>query len=1352
MMRRILSVVGIFSLVFTTLLPQATVLATTPAPGCPQIDWKPPADCYTDPTGEPGIGTDYSDLVGTESHPAAFYAFDLSTTGYAHFRERVVANPVTSRGFRNAAWVVLLDFDSTPGYDYLIGLSGKNPEVVSLYSNPVGSRQIPFIFDPTNVDKAEDRLGSALSAASYASSSIDDTGHYWFVDWWFPMQSLIQYLPEIAHPQDFDQLIAEGHLHLYFGTAEDNNNYNKDVLKCATPAMLTVCKDVVNNDGGTATAHDWDIVILNEDDQEVARQTPESDEANCVSFALAGGTYKIVEDGPEGYVATYSGDSTDGTITLEPFEEASVTITNDDIPGSSSGALLTLHKTVVNDNGGTLTESDFQAYLDGSPVNWDEAFVVGAGPHTVSESAAPGYVASDWSGDCDTGGNLTAVLGQEYDCYVSNDDQPATLTVCKEIVINHGGIATVPDFTFVISDDEGNEVDSATPASEENNCVEFTLDAGTYTISEEGPGGYAPTFSVDTADGTITLGPGDDKYVLVTNNDFDPTITVCKVLVNNDSGQAAINDFRFKLTSSQGQVYGPLTPTEEVPCVTFTVPMGSYTITEEGPDGYIATFSGDSTDGNLSVVLGDHKTVTVRNDDVSRYSISGHKYCCGDEGCTGTGIEGWEITLVGPTEDESPAQQTTLTNSAGYYVFTDLVPGTYIVSETPVDDWRNCTPDSVQIVVAAGSGAIYSTPGETEYYDDGTHTWLPAVAAWEPDNNTDPSYWDTSLTGHSFTSDADWIWSSFRTAHPVSGDVVDFRQQFTVPGTPSDGDLWITVDNGYEVYLNGTFLGSAQVHNYQGVDWQDSSLRESWVNAHGWESVEHYDVSPYLVSGINTLIIEAANEYMGPNDPGQVNGTTSTNPAGAIFELTYSTEPTDEYVANFCNSPDAVASSNSPVCPGSDIEFFGGPDGMATYSWTGPNNFSSNDQNPVISGATEDMEGEYTLTVTTDSGCSASDSVDITVNEAPVAGDDFSLCASASPEALGGSPAGGTWTGTGVQSDGDDGYEFSPSGLGGDSYTLTYTDENGCSDTLTATVYASPNAGDDFSLCASASPEALGGSPAGGTWTGTGVQSDGDDGYEFSPSGLGGDSYTLTYTDENGCSDTLLATVYASPNAGDDFSLCASASPEALGGSPAGGTWTGTGVQSDGDDGYEFNPSGLGGDSYTLTYTDENGCSDTLLATVYASPNAGDDFSLCASASPEALGGSPAGGTWTGTGVQSDGDDGYEFNPSGLGGDSYTLTYTDENGCSDTLLATVYASPNAGDDFSLCASASPEALGGSPAGGTWTGTGVQSDGDDGYEFRPLRPRRRLLHPHLYRRERLLRYPHRHRLRQPQRGR
>jgi hypothetical protein len=64
----------------------------------------------------------------------------------------------------------------------------------------------------------------------------------------------------------------------------------------------------------------------------------------------------------------------------------------------------------------------------------------------------------------------------------------------------------------------------------------------------------------------------------------------------------------------------------------------------------------------------------------------------------------------------------------------------------------------------------------------------------------------------------------------------------------------------------------------------------------------------------------------------------------------------------------ATASSNSPVCEGATISLTGGPDGMTTYNWTGPNGFGSNLQNPTIPNATSLNAGTYYLTVT-DGGC-----------------------------------------------------------------------------------------------------------------------------------------------------------------------------------------------------------------------------------------------------------------------------------------------------------------------------------------------------------------------------------------------
>jgi Mg-chelatase subunit ChlD len=74
------------------------------------------------------------------------------------------------------------------------------------------------------------------------------------------------------------------------------------------------------------------------------------------------------------------------------------------------------------------------------------------------------------------------------------------------------------------------------------------------------------------------------------------------------------------------------------------------------------------------------------------YSISGKKWedlnGNGEENCGENGLEGWEITLSNGEE----VIATTTTDSNGYYIFEDLLPGAYEVCEVLVDGWENTYP------------------------------------------------------------------------------------------------------------------------------------------------------------------------------------------------------------------------------------------------------------------------------------------------------------------------------------------------------------------------------------------------------------------------------------------------------------------------------------------------------------------------------------------------------------------------------------------------------------------------------------------------------------------------------------
>ncbi|MEN9442303.1 MAG: hypothetical protein RLZ33_2380 [Bacteroidota bacterium] len=87
-----------------------------------------------------------------------------------------------------------------------------------------------------------------------------------------------------------------------------------------------------------------------------------------------------------------------------------------------------------------------------------------------------------------------------------------------------------------------------------------------------------------------------------------------------------------------------------------------------------------------------------------------------------------------------------------------------------------------------------------------------------------------------------------------------------------------------------------------------------------------------------------------------------------------------------------LASNTGPYCVGGTIQL-NGSSGATTYSWTGPNGFTSNVQNPTIPNSTLAMAGTYSLTVT-GTGCTDATTTDVVVLPpiAPNAGVDDTVC------------------------------------------------------------------------------------------------------------------------------------------------------------------------------------------------------------------------------------------------------------------------------------------------------------------------------------------------------------------------
>ena len=366
------------------------------------------------------------------------------------------------------------------------------------------------------------------------------------------------------------------------------------------------------------------------------------------------------------------------------------------------------------------------------------------------------------------------------------------------------------------------------------------------------------------------------------------------------------------------------------------------------------------------------------------------------------------------------------------------------------------------------------------------------------------------------------------------------------------------------------------------------------------------------------------------------------------------------------------------------------------------------------------------------------------------AGNDQTVCATAGPQALAGSPDGGLWSGPGVTGSAATGFVFTPSValLGVQTLTYTVLSTGLCTTTGTRriTVTAPPTvtfallAQTSYCLPSAGSPALstvrLTGTPAGGTFSGPGVSGNVASGFVFAPGTVSLGTFQLVYSlTVGGCTAQAAQTVTISnaANAGADQAVCATAGPQTLVGSPSGGQWSGPGVTGSPATGFVFTPAVALAGMNTLTYTVGSNCSGTRRIAVTAPP------AVSFAASPQAiyclpvpgapalpavpLAGSPAGGTFSGPGVSGSTATGFVFSPN-LAPGTVQLVYSVVSG-SCTVQATqavtivLPPAPTLAPDTLLCiGSTQPFALRGSPAGGTFSGPGVSGSALTGFVFTP----------------------------------
>ena len=169
-----------------------------------------------------------------------------------------------------------------------------------------------------------------------------------------------------------------------------------------------------------------------------------------------------------------------------------------------------------------------------------------------------------------------------------------------------------------------------------------------------------------------------------------------------------------------------------------------------------------------------------------------------------------------------------------------------------------------------------------------------------------------------------------------------------------------------------------------------------------------------------------------------------------------------------------IAASDSPICAGTTLHLTASTVSGATYAWTGPNGFSSNDQNPTIPAATTTASGTYGVTATLDGSTSPAGITIVAVKALPIGGADTfytptNTVATISSAKLKANDTGAGLFLTSVSNPSAQGGTVSLSGADGavtytpktdyggpDSFTYTLSNDQGCTVQVPVTVAVGP--------------------------------------------------------------------------------------------------------------------------------------------------------------------------------------------------------------------------------------------------------------------------------------------------------
>lgn len=373
--------------------------------------------------------------------------------------------------------------------------------------------------------------------------------------------------------------------------------------------------------GGGASSSDFSIHVK-KDGTNIGGSPQPGSVVGTSYIGLAPGEYVVSETGPDNYAASFIGAcNSSGVVSVtDSIIPVVCTLTNvfsgppptfddeDTLARCSDGEdndddelidladpdcaefipTLTIVKNTIGGNatfsftmiGAT---SDTESVLTTGGTGSSDPVALGVGLSTVLEDAAVDWTLSsvactDGEGSVGTpvlrGMEITAAIGDEITCTFSNTftgggggGGRGVLVVTKVV---SGGSAVVGDFSLHVK--SGDSEVSGSPQAGTNVGTSYTLNTGSYTVSETGtPSGYTASFSgACNSSGVVTVSVNATSTCTITNT-FSSLSGSSNTEEESNGGSSGGRSPRKKVaatatTTPQGQVLGAATSTPAAAC------------------------------------------------------------------------------------------------------------------------------------------------------------------------------------------------------------------------------------------------------------------------------------------------------------------------------------------------------------------------------------------------------------------------------------------------------------------------------------------------------------------------------------------------------------------------------------------------------------------------------------------------------------------------------------------------------------------------------------------------------------------------------------------------------------------